>query len=95
MSKSQQDSDSNLSILLFGLLISCPCNRATENCPLTELRKQKSLEDKFELANHLSPIEVREMIEYHNTCFSTRLRSSLGRRKPSYRQREYNYAARE
>ena len=64
--------------VLFGLLISCLFSEeAKSKCPLSRLRNNLSIEEKYDLVLELSEDEVSTVLEKHGKCFEKRLFASF------------------
>ena len=62
--------------LLFGLLASCIFSKEiNENCPLSELRINLSVEEKHEFVMDLSDEEIKSILVQHDECYEKRLSS--------------------
>lgn len=64
-----------LTMRLFGLFIKCPFREATQDCPFLDIRKLRSLELKFQLAEQMaSHPSCRENVrKTHETCYRNRM----------------------
>ena len=64
--------------LLFGLLLSCLFSRkAKDSCPLTQLRKSLSLEEKYAYVMELSDEVVHDILEQHEECYEKSVLDSM------------------
>ena len=62
--------------LLFGLLQSCLFSeKAKDSCPLTQLRKSLSLDEKYDYVMGLSDEAVNSILEQHEECYEKRVLS--------------------
>ena len=62
--------------LLFGLLVNCVFSSyAMQNCPLCEMRRNLSLEEKHEYVMGLSVEEIRNILLLHEKCYQQRLQT--------------------
>ena len=60
--------------LLFGLLVNCIFSAvAKEFCPLSELRKSLSIEEKHTYVMGLNLEEVKNILLQHEECYERRL----------------------
>lgn len=60
--------------LLFGLLVNCIFSGGTgDNCPLTELRRSLTIEEKYDYVMSLSKNEVTSILVQHEECFEQKL----------------------
>ena len=60
--------------LLFGLLVNCIFSTSSgDNCPLSELRSNLSVEEKHEFVMGLSVEEVQNILVRHEECFEQSL----------------------
>jgi hypothetical protein len=60
--------------LLFGLLVNCIFSaEASESCPLSELRRNFSTEEKHGYVMGLSDDEVKSILVQHEECYEKRL----------------------
>ena len=59
--------------LLFGLLVNCLFpTRKNEDCPLWELRKNLSIENKYTYVMGLDKKEVESILAKHEACYEKR-----------------------
>jgi hypothetical protein len=64
--------------LLFGLLQSCLFSeKAEDSCPLSELRNNLSLEEKYDYVMKLSEKEVHSILEQHKECYEKKVLASM------------------
>ncbi|MFC1844208.1 hypothetical protein ACFLZ5_05405 [Thermodesulfobacteriota bacterium] len=62
--------------LLFGLLANCIFSTGiNESCPLSELRINLSIEEKYEFVMGLSDEEIKNILVQHDKCYEKRLSS--------------------
>lgn len=68
-----------LTMRLFGLFIKCPFREATQDCPFLDIRKLRSLELKFQLAEQMaSHPSCRENVRNtHETCYRKRMQEAV------------------
>lgn len=60
--------------LLFGLLANCILSTDTnENCPLSELRINLSIEEKYEYVMGLNADEIQRILVQHDECYEKKL----------------------
>jgi hypothetical protein len=53
------------------LVISCPFNRALDNCPANEIRKLP-LAERMDFVDNLTNQQVDETLEHHKNCLAER-----------------------
>lgn len=58
-------------VWLKGLVISCPFNRALDNCPANEIRKLP-LAERMDFVDTLTNQQVDETLEHHKNCLAER-----------------------
>jgi len=59
---------------LFGLLLSCIFSDEAENeCPLSLLRKNLTVEEKYDYTLKLTEKEIFSVLKKHGKCFQKRL----------------------
>ena len=64
--------------LLFGLLQFCLLEgNALDTCPLEQLRKTLSFEEKYRYAMGLSDEDINKVLEKHEECFNKRTKDLL------------------
>ena len=64
--------------LLFGLMQSCLLEWNTlGSCPLAQLPKTLSLDEKYHYAMELSEEEVHKILEHHEECSRKRITATL------------------
>ncbi len=59
-------------VVIFGLLIKCPFNKAKHDCPLAPKRTITSLEGKFHYARMIDKKTIGQIIKIHTQCFENR-----------------------
>lgn len=71
----QQDRHTFFSSYLFGLFIRCPLASESNRCPFMAIRRIKSLESRFQIAEELAdnPERLAGMLAAHNFCYSSRM----------------------
>lgn len=64
-----------LTMRLFGLFLKCPFREATSDCPFIDIRKLKSLELKFHLAEQMaSHSRCHDNVRHtHEACYRKRM----------------------
>ena len=71
-----EKSSNRLRGLLFGLLANCVFSTgAREDCPLWELRKNLSLEEKHKYVMGLSIEEIKSILCQHEECYEQRFQA--------------------
>ena len=64
--------------VLFGLLLSCLFSEDEKNnCPLSRLRNNLTIEEKYNYICELSEEEVNRALEEHGKCFKNRIVASV------------------
>ena len=64
--------------VLFGLLLSCLFSEEAKNkCPLSRLRNNLTIEEKYDYIWELSENEVKNTLEKHGKCFEKRIFSTM------------------
>lgn len=68
-----------LTMRLFGLFIKCPFREATQDCPFLDIRKLRSLELKFQLAEQMAghPSCRENVRKTHEACYRNRLQQVI------------------
>ena len=58
-------------VWLKGLVISCPFNKALDDCPAFDIRKLP-LPERMDFVDNLTNQQVEETLEHHNICLAER-----------------------
>jgi len=58
-------------VWLKGLFISCPFNRALDNCPAKKIRKLP-LTERMAFVDKLTPEQIDETLAHHKNCLTER-----------------------
>ena len=68
-----------LTMRLFGLFLKCPFREATADCPFIDVRKLRSLELKFQLAEKMAshPSCRENVCSTHEACYRERMRQVI------------------
>lgn len=64
--------------LLFGLLVNCVFSTgAKEDCPLSEMRKNLSIEEKHKYVMRLTIEEIKSILCLHEECYEQRFQTNV------------------
>ncbi|MFH1020524.1 MAG: hypothetical protein V1782_07955 [Pseudomonadota bacterium] len=68
-----------LTMRLFGLFIKCPFRESTQDCPFTDIRKLRSLELKFQMAEQMAghPGCQENVRKTHEACYRNRMQQVI------------------
>jgi len=58
-------------VWLKGLVISCPFNKALDDCPANEIRKLP-IPERMDFVNNLTPQQIDETLAHHKNCLAER-----------------------